>query len=307
MTAEEKRNKVRDTYKTILGRNKYSQAKRDYCFAKYKDGYYYSDCSSSISYSYKVSGYSFGILNTVGMFGSSKLKKVAVKIVDGIPVDISKLRIGDMLLFAGNDSSRASSEYVGHVEMVYDIRGDKVTLCGHGSGTPSLKDMVTYCKRRQSTSASTKRGNRGLIKVVRFIQDDEAPTQPSGFFKVKTGTSWNVRTEPSKDSKQCRIVNDSNTIIYLGEMQDGWYKVSVDGFVGWISGRAGEPITGKAQKLVVNGHWYVRMAPNKDAKALGSVKSGTELVYQGEEKDGWYLVIYDNQNAWISKKSGKIE
>lgn len=305
MTAEEKRLKVRDVYKTILGRNKYSQAKRDYCFTKYKDGNYYSDCSSSISYSYKVANCSFGILNTVGMYESPKFSKVSVKIQNGIPVEVAKLRIGDMLLFAGNDSSRASAEYVGHVEMIYDIQGDKVTLCGHGSGNPSLKDMVTYCKKRQSTVASTKRGNRGLIKVVRFIQDDELPTPPSGFFKVKSG-NWYVRTEPSKDAKQGRIVDNLNTILYLGEEKDGWYKVSVDGYVGWISKKAGTLVSGKVQKIAIDGHWYVRTAPNKDAKALGTVKSGMSLVYQGEEKDGWYLVVYNNQNAWVSKKSGVL-
>ena len=306
MTAEEKRLRVRDKYREILGRNRYSQAKRDYCYKRASDGCYYSDCSSSISYAYKEAGYGFGILNTVGMYESKKLKRVDVTIKKGVPQEVDRLRVGDMLLFAGNDSSRATSEYVGHVEMVYDIQGDKVTLCGHGSGNPSLKDLVTYCKKRQSMSATTKRGNRGLIKVVRFIQDDDTPPSPTGFFKVKSGM-WYVRTEPNKNSRQGMIVNNTSSVIYLGEEKDGWYKVSVNGFIGWISKKAGELVTGKAQKLVVNGHWYVRTAPNKDAKALGTVRSGDDVVYQGVEQDGWYLIMFENQNGWVSKRSGTIE
>ena len=49
-TALEKRLMVRNKYKTIIGKNIYSQSLRDYCYKLYKDGKYYSDCSSSICY-----------------------------------------------------------------------------------------------------------------------------------------------------------------------------------------------------------------------------------------------------------------
>jgi hypothetical protein len=78
MTAAEKRQAVVKKYEEILGRNKYSQSLRDYCYKKYKDGKYYSDCSSSVSYAYKEAGFSFGILNTVGMYQSKKLVDVPV-------------------------------------------------------------------------------------------------------------------------------------------------------------------------------------------------------------------------------------
>lgn len=128
MTANEKRNAVKKQYDIILGRNYYSQPRRDYCYKKYKDGKYYSDCSSSVSYAYKEAGYGFGILNTVGMYQSKKLVDVDVTIKNGIPQEIDRLRVGDMLLFAGSDSSRAYAGYVGHIEMVYAINGTKVTL-----------------------------------------------------------------------------------------------------------------------------------------------------------------------------------
>ena len=148
MTANEKRQSVAKVYSGIIGRNYYSQELRDYCFKAY-NGRYYSDCSSSICYSYKEAGQGFGILNTAGIYQSSKLTTVDITTKDGVPVNIGDLRVGDMLEFAGSDASRPLK--IGHVEMVYSIDGDKVTLCGHGSGRPSYKDMAAYCKSRYST------------------------------------------------------------------------------------------------------------------------------------------------------------
>ncbi len=176
MTANEKRAAVAAKYKSILGRNHYSQPKRDYCFKQYKDGKYYSDCSSSISHCYKEAGFGFGILNTVGMYQSKKMTAVPVIIKNGQIQNPEVLRVGDMLLFAGSDPGRAYAGYVGHVEMVYEIDGTDITLCGHSSGRPSTKKMTTYCKSRYNAKTSTKLGNKGLIKVVRFLCDPNDAT-----------------------------------------------------------------------------------------------------------------------------------
>lgn len=164
-TATEKRLAVRDKYKTILGRNNYSQDKRKYCYTKYSDGKYYSDCSSSISLTYKEVGLPFpsnSCPSTAGMYQAEALEKVNVTIKNGIIQNPSALRIGDMLLFAGTDSSRAYVDYVGHVEMVGEISGTVVYLYGHGSGNPRKTEMNAYCKSRYSSKTSTKIGNKGL-------------------------------------------------------------------------------------------------------------------------------------------------
>lgn len=171
MTPNEKRLAVVKKYEEILGRNNYSQSLRDYCYRKHSNGKYYSDCSSSISYAYKEAGFSFGILNTVGMYNSSKLVDVPVVIKNGIIQNPEVLRPGDMLLFAGTDSSRAYAGYVGHVEMVAKI-GSTTTIYGHGSGTPRKTEMNAYCKSRYSKKTNTKLGHKGLIRVRRFILDD---------------------------------------------------------------------------------------------------------------------------------------
>lgn len=222
MSAIDKRKSVIDNYALIIGRNVYSQTLRDYCYKPYKDGSYYSDCSSSISYAYKEAGLGFGILNTVGMYQSNKLTTVDADIADGIP-DISKLRPGDMLLFAGTDASRPLK--IGHVEM-YCGHG---VICGHGSGTPSYKDLAAYCKSRYASFAPGG-WRKGLVCVRRYIQDDVQPIQEP----VKL-SGWVQDSEGYK--------------FYLGNSGDpvrnAWYQDS-DGKWYWFN----------AAGIMVKNTWY---------------------------------------------------
>lgn len=176
MTAEEKRRKVVKIYETILGRNHYSQIRREFCYIPYRDGLFYSDCSSSIALTYKQAGFPFhdndgnDDPNTVGMYLSNELHSVDVRIEKGLIRNPEALLPGDMLIFAGNELTRAGAGYAGHVEMVARIIGGDAVLYGHGSGTPRAHTMNTYCRRRYYRKAVTELGNQGLIKVVRFIQ-----------------------------------------------------------------------------------------------------------------------------------------
>ena len=239
MTATEKRAAVVKKYGEILGRNKYSQPRRDYCYKKYKDGKYYSDCSSSISYAYKEAGFSFGILNTVGMYQSKKMTDVPVTIKNGIIQNPEILLPGDMLLFAGTDSSRAYAGYVGHVEMVAKISGKTVTIYGHGSGTPRSTEMNAYCKSRYAKKTNTKLGHRGLIRVRRFIQDaPEAvvknPTVTVSGPKVKvTGGTVNVRSGPDTKYQVLDVAKKGET--YPAVNMDGWIPVDMGSMIGWVS------------------------------------------------------------------------
>jgi len=236
MTANEKRNAVVKKYEEILGRNHYSQSLRDYCYKKYKDGKYYSDCSSSVSYAYKEAGHSFGILNTVGMYQSAKLTDVPVKIQNGLILNPEILRPGDLLLFAGTDSSRAAAGYVGHVEMVAKA-GASVTLYGHGSGTPRATEMNAYCKSRYAKKADTKLGHRGLIRVRRFIPDDCAPTAAA--VRI-TGGTVNIRSGPGTRYPVLDIAKKGEA--YPAVEANGWLPIDLGGRVGWVSGRYSEGV-----------------------------------------------------------------
>ena len=117
-----KRQRFHDYYKLILGRNNYDQNRREYCFTAYKDGLYYSDCSSSIIKTYELLGYSFPwTLNTAAIYQSDMFESVPVKITSGHVTNPDVLEVGDCLLFAGNDPTRPLQ--IGHVEAVYEMPG----------------------------------------------------------------------------------------------------------------------------------------------------------------------------------------
>lgn len=248
MTATEKRKLVRAKYSEIIGRNNYSQARRGYCFKKYSDGKYYSDCSSSVSLSYSEAGFSFGLLNTVGMYNQigKKFTQVPVKIEKGQIVNPEILRIGDMLLYRGTDGSRPQA--VGHVEMYwgYDDKGVH-WVYGHGSGKPKKTRMTEKNKSRYNAKTKTKWGNKGLFCVARFIQDDgvSVPTDTAPTVaetaKVTTGTrvsagSWNLRVGPGKEYDSCGVVKGGSPIEIVAALVNNpdWYFVKCENQIGFI-------------------------------------------------------------------------
>ncbi len=253
MTAQERRAAVAAKYATIIGRNLYSQPLRDYCYRKYRDGNYYSDCSSSICLTYTETGDGFGNLNTAGIYQSGKLTTVDVPITDGVP-DAAYLRPGDMLEFAGNDASRPQK--IGHVEMVYSVEDNKVVLCGHGSGRPSYKDMAAYCRSRYNTLAPGG-WRKGLVCVRRYIQDDAAPVIPdklSGWREEADG--WRFYLGNIGDCVRNAWYQDADGKWYWfdgsGRMvHDTWYWYKDHWY---YMGSDGAMCTGR---LTLDGKWYV--------------------------------------------------
>ena len=119
-----KRKKFVNTYKTILGRNIYSQERRQYVYKQYADGRYYSDCSSSGMATFQKIGAWSGswYYNTASIYTSKDFEDVPVKISKGHITNPEVLKVGDCILFAGSDPSRPKQ--IGHVEYVYKINAD---------------------------------------------------------------------------------------------------------------------------------------------------------------------------------------
>ena len=113
------RQRFQAAYKRILGRNIYSQPLRAYVYDKYKDGRYYSDCSSSGMAAMQQAGYPISLLNTAGIYRSPFFEEVPIQINAGHILNPEALQVGDALLFAGSDPSRPLQ--IGHVEYIYEM------------------------------------------------------------------------------------------------------------------------------------------------------------------------------------------
>ena len=152
------RKKFAKKYSTILGRNIYSQNLRAYVYTKYRDGNYYSDCSSSGMATFKEIGYNVPLLNTAGIYQSNLFEDVPVKIKDGHIQNPEALKVGDCLLFVGNDPSRPKQ--IGHVEYVYKIPSTK-------------KDDDSDSKAKAIAKPTLRKGNQGYeVKVLQKNLND---------------------------------------------------------------------------------------------------------------------------------------
>lgn len=62
--------------------------------------------------------------------------------------------------------------------------------------------------------------------------------------------------------------------------------------------------------LVTGGSVNVRSAPGVESRDIGTAHKGDVLVYQGVAKEAggraWFLIVWKNQNAWISSKYAKL-
>ncbi len=57
---------------------------------------------------------------------------------------------------------------------------------------------------------------------------------------------------------------------------------------------------------VRHGNYYVRSEASTKGKILGTVKTGQQVAYLGETKDGWYKVELSGKPGWISAKCGDV-
>ena len=310
-TAIERRVKVRDMYRKIIGRNIYSQRLRNYCYTPYKDGRYYSDCSSSVSYAYKQAGEGFGIMRTTDMYASAKFEDVPVVIEKGQIKNPDVLQIGDMLLFAGSDAGRKKWGYVGHVEMVGEISAGKVILYGHGSGNPKKHDMVSYCRTRyNSRTGNTPLGRKLLLKVRRFIRDDSTQTPAPDTDRIlKKGD----KGEAVKAMQQALMKAGWSFPRYGA---DGDFGSETEANVKGFQRTEGLPVTGIYDEAtraalmrkigaglveITGGTVNVRSGPGTNNGIIGVAKKGEKYEY-GLTTDGWVQINFKGATGWVSTK-----
>lgn len=202
------RKKYVDAYHKIIGRNIYHQGLREYVFTPY-NGKYYSDCSSSQTAALSQAGEKVPMLNTAGIYNSSLFITVNVKIKEGHIVNPEVLKVGDLILFAGNDPSRPKQ--IGHVEGVYAIAGEtqaahkpEVQYAQHNN-----KDLAG--KYRVSASSLNLRYGAGKqFEVITVLSHGQEVTS-FGYYNSYSGTKW------------LYVVTADGTVGYASMGMDGQY------------------------------------------------------------------------------------
>ena len=163
---EQKRALYKKAYSLLIGRNYYSQALRSYVFKAYKNGKYYSDCSSSQCASLQKAGVDISLLNTAGIHSSGKFETVPAIIENGHVRNPEILRVGDQLLYRGNDPDRPLQ--IGHVEAVYAIKEQEKKDDGKEIIRKGQTDSIKYTGVKITVDGV--RGSETRRQAVRVLQ-----------------------------------------------------------------------------------------------------------------------------------------
>lgn len=116
-----------------------------------------------------------------------------------------------------------------------------------------------------------------------------------------TGSVVNLREAPTTEAQVLTSVAQGGTVAVLGEEDSGWYKISYDGDVGYMSAdyvevkQEAEPVSGYVTGSYVN----VRKAADSSAAVLGGLYKGAAVEINGLE-NGWYKISNGSLEGYMS-------
>ena len=198
-----KRKKYVKTYKTILGRNIYSNDLRQYVYKPYSNGRYYSDCSSSQMATLEKIGVWSGswYLNTEYIYKSDKFEDVPVKIKNGHITNPEVLKLGHV-------------EGVYAIKKVEALRAAKPTLRKSDTGAEvemlqrDLKALGYLGKDGKAleldgdfgsnTEHALKNFQREHVYVTGVIKKKAEPLEVDGIYGSKSAASMKLAIKAVK-------------------------------------------------------------------------------------------------------------
>lgn len=263
-------------YDIIIGRNYYNQDRRSYVFTKYKDGNYYSDCSSSIMASMRKIGLNVGswLLNTAGIYESSLFETVDVKIKNGHITNPEVLKVGDCLLYVGNDPSRPCQ--IGHVNMIYSVPA----------------------KKASTIKAKTTQNVKNVDTPINNIANSASKALAVPYMLEITAKSINVRKNAGTQYEAITAFKQGD-ICVISKVKNGWGYANK---IGWVSlkpeySKAIASFTGKVTAGLLN----VREKANTNCKVLKTIKKNTTVNITKLNNDATWG--YDSKTkGWVSLK-----
>ena len=217
----------------------------------------------------------------------------------------------------------------GPIKSIPDIPGIVVWKSGHigvyvGNGyTVEMKGFAYDCVRNKVTKGPWT--NWGMLPDTMIKYDDEpTPVPKLGDRDLKKGCEGSDVAELQSDLTKLgyslpRYGADgdfgSETESAVKAFQTD-YGLKVDGVMNvgndynvLFKALDDDPMKYKHVEIT-GGSVNVRSAPGYDSKIYGVAHKGDILPYQGETKQAegkdWYMVEYENKNAWVSSKYAKL-
>ena len=268
---DEGRKQFHDLYKTILGRNIYSQSLRSFVYSS-NGGKYYSDCSSSGIATLRRCGVSTSWLyNTAAIHNEDEFETVPVKITNGHITNPEVLKVGDALLFVGEDPSRPLQ--IGHVEWVYEINtGNKSNKPIDEKIIAGISDMFDIVPENVEVTAA------GLN--VR-----ETPSSGKVIKALSQGTKVRI-------TRTCLYTKDNGVKMNWGYIKE---------LKGWIALAYTIGLSEVSTYTVTASSLNFREVP-KSGRVLSVLKKGTKVCVTKiveEGKKQWGLALFEGNPGYL--------
>ena len=163
--------------------------------------------------------------------------------------------------------------------------------------------MLNYDDTPEPVPEPSKLGDRDLKRGCEGddVQELQADLMKLGYALPKFGADGDYGSETEKAVKQFQLA--------YGLPDDGVMNVGAD-YDTLFKALDGDKPQEYGHVEITGGSVNIRSAPGYDSKVYGTAHKGDILPYQGvtQEAEGkpWYLVIWKNQNAWVSSKYAKL-
>lgn len=133
------------------------------------------------------------------------------------------------------------------------------------------------------------------------VKELQADLMKLGYALPKYGADGDYGSETERAVKQFQLA--------YGLPDDGVMNVGAD-YDTLFKALDGDKPQEYGHVEITGGSVNIRSAPGYDSKVYGTAHKGDILPYQGvtQEAEGkpWYLIIWENQNAWVSSKYAKL-
>ena len=133
------------------------------------------------------------------------------------------------------------------------------------------------------------------------VKELQADLMKLGYAIPKFGADGDYGSETERAVKQFQLA--------YGLPDDGVMNVGAD-YDTLFKALDGDKPQEYGHVEITGGSVNIRSAPGYDSKVYGTAHKGDILPYQGvtQEAEGkpWYLIIWENQNAWVSSKYAKL-
>lgn len=210
--------------------------------------------------------------------------------------------------------------------------GNRVNVrSGPGTGYKALYTLVKGEEVEYLGSSTDSKGNTWYkIQYYSYgtgwIHSQYGKVVERGYVQA-SGGDVNVRSTPSLNGSDLTTMKNGQKADYLGQTSTDdrgviWYKVSFNGYTGWVSSRYSKLVNDSSVTLpdfnfsygyvkVTGNTVNVRKSPSLNGADLTTLKKGATVTYLGQTSTDdrgvvWYKVDVNGSTGWISSRYSEL-